>query len=115
MRREGENLHYDAIISFVDAALGSSIEIPTLSGKSKIKIEPGTQSGKVFRLRSKGIPQIQGYGKGDLFVHIHVWTPTKLSKDEKSIIESFRDAKNFNPSENPDAKGFFSKMKQMFS
>lgn len=115
LRREGENLHYDAIISFVDATLGSSIEIPTLTGKSKIKIEPGTQSGKVFRLRSKGVPQIQGYGKGDLFVHIHVWTPTNLSKDEKSIIESFRDAKNFNPSENPDAKGFFSKMKQMFS
>ena len=115
LRREGENLHYDAMISFIDAVLGSTIEIPTLTGKSKIKIESGTQSGKVFRLRSKGIPQLQGYGKGDLFVHIHVWTPTKLSKEEKSVLEKWKESQNFNPKNNPDAKGFFSKMRNMFS
>jgi len=115
LKRDGENLHYDAVISFIDATLGSSVEIPTLTGKSKIKIDSGTQSGKVFRLRSKGLPQIQGYGKGDLFVHIHVWTPTKLSKEEKSILESWKESSNFNPKNNPDAKGIFGRMRNMFS
>jgi molecular chaperone DnaJ len=88
LKREGENLHYDAFVSFIDAVLGESIEIPTVSGKAKIKIDPGTQSGKVLRLKGKGLPILQGYGTGDLFVHINVWTPKKVSKEEKELLEN---------------------------
>ena len=75
LKRDGDNVHYEAVVSFMDAVLGESIEIPTLSGKVKIKIDAGTQSGKVLRLRGKGLPNVQGYGAGDLFAHINVWTP----------------------------------------
>ena len=71
------------MVTLTDAILGASIEIPTINGKVKIKIDPGTQSGKVLRLKGKGLPNIQGYGTGDQFVHMHVWTPTNLSKEEK--------------------------------
>jgi molecular chaperone DnaJ len=101
LKREGENLHYDAFVSFIDAVLGESIEIPTVSGKAKIKIDPGTQSGKVLRLKGKGLPILQGYGTGDLFVHINVWTPKKVSKEEKELLEKLRNSENFKPS--PDA------------
>ncbi len=114
LKREGENLHYDAFISFIDAVLGESIEIPTVSGKAKIKIDPGTQSGKVLRLKGKGLPILQGYGTGDLFVHINVWTPKKVSKEEKELLEKLKSSENFKP--NPDAsdKNFFGRMKDMF-
>lgn len=117
LRRESENLHYDAIVSFVDATLGESIEVPTVNGKVKIKVDPGTQSGKVLRLKGKGLPILQGYraGSGDLFVHIHVWTPTKLSKEERDLLESFKDSENFKPQSDSERKGFFGRMKDMFS
>lgn len=114
LRRDGEHLHYDAYISIIDAALGSSIEIPTVSGKAKIKVEPGTQSGKMLRLRGKGLPNIHGYGTGDLFVHINVWTPTKLSKNEREILESLSSSENFKPSPDKEEKGFFQRVKDMF-
>ncbi|HIP32809.1 MAG TPA: molecular chaperone DnaJ [Crocinitomicaceae bacterium] len=114
LRRDGEHLHYDAYVNFVDAVLGESIEIPTVSGKAKIKIEPGTQSGKVLRLKGKGLPVLQGYGKGDLFVHINVWTPKKVSKEEKVILEKLRESENFKPSPDHHDKGFFHRMKDMF-
>lgn len=114
LRRDGEHLHYDAFVNFVDAVLGESIEVPTVNGKAKIKIEPGTQSGKMLRLKGKGLPILQGYGHGDLFVHIHVWTPKKVSKEEREILDKLRESENFKP--NPDAseKGFFQRMKEMF-
>ncbi len=114
LRRDAENLHYDAFVNFVDAVLGESIEVPTVNGKAKIKIEPGTQSGKMLRLKGKGLPVLQGYGHGDLFVHIHVWTPKKVSKEEREILEKLKASENFKP--NPDAseKGFFQRMKEMF-
>ncbi len=114
LRRDGENLHYDAYINFVDAVLGESIEVPTISGKAKIKIEPGTQSGRTLRLKGKGLPVLQGYGTGDLMVHINVWTPKKVSKEEKEILEKLKNSENFIP--NPDAseKGFFQRVKDMF-
>lgn len=115
LRREGENLHYDAIVSFVEAVLGESIEVPTVSGKVKIKVDAGTQSGKVLRLKGKGLPVLQGYGTGDLFVHIHVWTPTKISKEERDILEKMKDSENFKPSSDAESKGFFRRMKDMFS
>ena len=114
LRRDGDNLHYDAYISFIDAVLGSSIEIPTISGKAKIKVEAGTQSGKVLRLKGKGIPALQSYGKGDLFVHINVWTPKKVSKSEKEMLEKLRESENFQPNPDKQDKGFFERMKDMF-
>jgi len=114
LRRDGDNLHYDAYVSFIDAALGSSIEIPTISGKAKIKVEAGTQSGKVLRLKGKGIPALQSYGKGDLFVHINVWTPKKVSKKEREVLEKLRESENFQPNPDQQDKGFFERMKDMF-
>ncbi len=114
LRREGENLHYEAFINFVDAVLGESIEIPTVGGKAKIKVEPGTQSGKMLRLKGKGLPVLQRHGHGDLFVHINVWTPKKVSKDEREILEKFRDSENFKPNPDGNEKGFFQRVKDMF-
>lgn len=114
LRRDGENLHYDAYINFVDAVLGESIEVPTVSGKAKIKIEPGTQSGKTLRLKGKGLPVLQGYGTGDLMVHINVWTPKKVSKEEKEILEKLRSSENFIPNPDVNEKGFFQRVKDMF-
>jgi molecular chaperone DnaJ len=114
LRRDGEHLHHEAFISFIDAALGCSIEVPTINGKAKIKVEPGTQSGKMLRLRGKGIPNIHGYGTGDLFVHLNVWTPTKLSKSEKEVLETLRNSENFTPQPDENQKGFFQRVKDMF-
>lgn len=114
LRRDGENIHYEAFVNFVDAVLGESIEIPTISGKAKIKIDPGTQSGKMLRLRGKGLPILQRHGHGDLFVHINVWTPKKYSKEEKELLEKLRESDNFKPSPNGDEKGFFQRVKDMF-
>lgn len=114
LRRDGDNLHYEAFVNFVDAVLGESIEVPTVNGKAKIKVEPGTQSGKMLRLKGKGLPSIQGYGTGDLFVHINVWTPTKVSKEEKEILEKLRNSENFKPKMDGSEKGFFQRVKDMF-
>ncbi|MEY4215864.1 MAG: Co-chaperone protein dnaJ [Bacteroidota bacterium] len=115
LKRENENIHYEAVVTFSDAVLGASLEIPTLGGKAKIKIEPGTQSGKVLRLKGKGLPSIQGYGTGDLLVHIHVWTPTHLSKEEKSWFEQQVDNPNFKPKDSEKEGGFFRKIRDYFS
>ena len=114
LRRDGEHLHYDAYVSFIDAVLGESIEIPTVNGKAKIKVEPGTQSGKMLRLKGKGLPNIQGYGSGDLFVHINVWTPTKISKEERELLEKLKESENFIPKPEDRDKGFFQRVKDMF-
>src|SRR5690606_12055708 len=95
LHRDGQNIHYEAFISFIDAALGASIEVPTINSKARIKIEPGTQSGKMLRLKVKGLPSVQSYGVGDQFVHVNVWTPKKLSKEEKEILEKLRGHENF--------------------
>jgi molecular chaperone DnaJ len=115
LKRDGSNLHYELYINFVDAVMGSSVEIPLVTGKAKIKIEPGTQSGKVLRLRGKGVPDLQGYGTGDLLVHINVWTPQTLSKEEKSLLEKLRNSENFKPHPTNKDKGFFDKVKEMFN
>lgn len=114
LKRDGDNLHYDAHISFIDAVLGESIEIPTLNGKAKIKVDAGTQSGKTLRLKGKGIPRLQGYGQGDLFVHIQVWTPKKVSKEEKEMLEKLKNSENFSPKPEKNEGGFFNRMKDMF-
>lgn len=115
LKREGENLHYDLYISFPEAALGVSKDIETVNGKVRIKIEEGTQSGKILRLRSKGIPNINGYGNGDLLVHVNVWTPKKLTKDQKQFFEDNIEDENFIPKPEKSDKSFFEKVKDMFS
>jgi molecular chaperone DnaJ len=115
IQREGDNLHYDLYVSLPDAILGSSKEIETVSGKVRIKIEPGLQSGKILRLRGKGIPSVNGYGKGDFLVHVNVWTPKTLNKDQKAFFESMKDDDHFDPKPEKSDKSFFDKVKDMFS
>ncbi len=115
LRRDGDNLHYDAFINFADAVLGESVEIEALKGKLKIKIDAGTQSGKTLRLKGKGLPVLQGYGSGDLFVHINIWTPKKVTKEEREILEGFQKSENFIPSPDDKDKGFFQRVKDMFN
>lgn len=113
--REGNNLHYEHFITFTEAALGSSIEIPAIDGKIKVKIDQGTQSGKVIRLKGKGLPSVNAYeGKGDLLVTVHVWTPKNLTKEERSILEKLGTSANFQPAPGTKDKSFFSRMKEYF-
>lgn len=114
LKRDGNNLFYECYISFVDAALGTSIEVPTVEAKAKIKVEPGTQSGKVLRLKGKGLPDINSYGTGDLLVNINVWTPQSLTAEEKKTLEGLKEAKNFQPNPGKKEKSFFDRMKQHF-
>jgi len=115
LSREGDNLHYDLYISVPEAILGTSKEIDTVGGKVRIKIEEGTQSGKILRLRSKGIPSINGYGKGDLLVHVNVWTPKNLNKEQREFFETMLDDERFSPQPQREDKSFFEKVKDMFS
>ena len=115
LQREGDNLHYELYISYPDAVLGTSKEISTVTGKVRIKIDAGVQSGKILRLRGKGIPSINGYGSGDLLVHVNVWTPKTLSKEQKAFFETMVDDEHFEPKPEEDEKSFFEKVKDMFS
>lgn len=115
LQREGDNLHYDLYVSISDAVLGTSKEIDTVTGKVRIKIDAGMQSGKILRLRGKGIPSINGYGKGDLLVHVNVWTPKTLSKTQKEFFEEMKDDEHFAPKPEKSDKSFFEKVKDMFS
>ena len=115
LKREGTNLHYDLYINLSEAVLGESKNIDTVSGKVKIKIEPGTQSGKILRLRGKGLPSIDHYGNGDLLVHVNVWTPQTLSKEQTAFFESMKTDENFEPNPSKFDKSFFEKVKDMFS
>ncbi len=115
LQREGDNLHYDLYISIPEAVLGTSKEIDTVTGKVRIKVEAGVQSGKILRLRGKGIPSLNGYGKGDLLVHINVWTPKTLNKEQKQFFETMMDNEHFDPKPLSSDKSFFEKVKDMFS
>lgn len=112
--RDGDNLIYNNFISYADAALGCTISVPTLDGAAKINIEAGTQSGKVLRLKNKGIPHLQQYGKGDLLVNISVWTPQSLSREEKTMLEKMRKSANFTPNPTKSQRNIFSRMKEYF-
>lgn len=114
LKRDGQNVLYVEDISFIDAALGTAIEVPTVEGRAKIKIDAGTQSGKILRLKGKGLPSINGYGRGDQLVKINVFTPTKLSSDEKNTLEQLRSADNFKPKAGQTDKSFFGKMREFF-
>jgi len=112
--RDGKNLHFDHYISFSDAALGTATEIPTINGKVKIKLEEGIQSGKILRLKGKGLPSVNSYGTGDLLVHINVWTPQKLSKENKAFFEKNKISDSFTPNPTKKDKSFFDRVKEMF-
>ncbi len=114
LRRDGVNLHHEVFISVVDAAIGAQIEVPIVGGKAKVKIEPGTQSNHVLRLRGKGLPDVHGRGNGDLFVHVAVWTPTNLNKEERAAMEKLRNSPGFQPKPTDKDKGFFERVKEMF-
>ena len=114
LQRDGHNLLYDLYISIADAALGTTVEVPTIDGKAKIKIEPGTQAGKVLRMKGKGLPEVNSYHKGDLLINVNVWTPQNLSSEEKKILERLRTAENFQPKPGKGEKSFFEKMKEYF-
>jgi molecular chaperone DnaJ len=115
LKRDGHNLHYDLYIGIPDAALGTNLEVPTIDGKAKIRIEPGTHAGKVLRLKGKGLPQLNSNFRGDLLININVWTPQNLSTEEKKILEKLRDSDNFRPQPGKGDKSFFEKMKEYFN
>lgn len=114
LQRDGMNLIHELYLNFADAALGTSVEVPTIDGRVKIKIPAGTQSGKIFRLKGKGLPSVQSYGKGDQLIHVNVWTPKKLSTEERSLLEKLRTMSNFDPQPGKSEKGFFEKMRDYF-
>ncbi|RNC89460.1 MAG: molecular chaperone DnaJ [Allomuricauda sp.] len=115
LKREGDNLHYDLYISISEAVLGSSKEIDSVGGKVRIKLESGIQSGKILRLRGKGIPSLNSYGSGDLLVHVNVWTPKELTKEQREFFERMQNDENFEPKPEKSDKSFFEKVKDMFS
>lgn len=115
LKRDGNNVHYDLYISMPDAVLGTKVDIPTVTGKARIKLDEGTQSGKILRLRNKGLPSLEGYGTGDLMVHISVWTPKDINADQRKIFEKLAEEENFNPQPGRGEKSFFDKVKEMFS
>jgi molecular chaperone DnaJ len=104
LKRDGQNILFDLNISMIDAIFGANPEIPTIEGKVKIKIDPGTQSGKILRLKGKGLRDVNGYGKGDQLIYVNVWTPQVLSKEEKEVLSKFKDAENFKPKPDKNSK-----------
>ncbi len=113
--RDGSNLIYNLFISVTDAILGTEAEVPTVSGKVRVKIAPGTQSGKVLRLRGKGLPNVNSYGTGDLFVNVNVWIPKKVSKDEERVLQNLSQSENFKPNPSDDDRSFFKRIRDYFS
>lgn len=115
LKRDGSNLIYELYVNFADAALGTSVEVPTIEAKVRIKIPAGTQAGKIFRLKGKGLPSVQSYGRGDQLIHVNIWTPKKLNSDERKILEKMRTMPNFQPNPAKGERGWFDKMKDYFN
>lgn len=114
LKRDGYNIIYDLHISFVDAAMGASVEVPTIDGKAKIKIDAGTQGGKILRLKGKGIPEVNSYHRGDELIYVNIWTPKVLSKEERDLLEKLQQSPNFKPQPGKNEKSFFERMKEYF-
>ncbi len=115
LHRDGLNVAFDLHISFPDAVFGTQVEVPTIDGRAKIKIPAGTQSGKIFRLKGKGFPAVQSYEKGDQLIYVNVWTPQHVSSEEKAMLEKMQHSHNFEPKPDKSEKGFFERVKEMFS
>jgi len=115
LHRDGLNVAYELHISFADAVFGLQAEVPTIDGKAKIKIPPGTHSGKIFRLKGKGFPGVNSYERGDQLIHVNVWTPQHITPEEKSMLEKLNDSPNFQPKPDKNERSFFDKVREMFS
>jgi len=115
LHRDGLNVAYDLHISIPDAVFGIQVEVPTIDGRAKIKIPPGTQSGKIFRLKGKGFPNVNSYEKGDQLIQVNVWTPQHVSAEEKQVLEKLQQSPNFTPKPEKNDKSFFDKVREMFS
>jgi molecular chaperone DnaJ len=112
---DGQNVIYNLHISFIDAVLGGTVEVPTIEGKAKFKIPPGTQAGKIFRLSGKGLPAVNSYGKGDQLILVNVYTPTEINSEERKLLEKLRESPNFKPKPGTKTeKGFFDRMRDFF-
>ena len=114
LQRDGQNILFEQFLSLADASIGTQVEVPTLDGKVRIKIPPGTQSGKIFRLQDKGLPTVQGYGKGDQLIHVNVWTPKKLTQEERDLLEKMRTMPNFTPSPQKSDRTLYEKLRDYF-
>jgi molecular chaperone DnaJ len=112
--REGLNVLYELHLSFPDAVMGLEAEIPTITGKAKIKIPAGTQAGKILRLKGKGFPEVQGYAKGDQLIHVNIWTPQEVSEEEKIALNKMQESENFKPKPIKGDKSFYDKVKEAF-
>ncbi len=115
LKRDGNNLHFDLYISFADAVLGCSKDVPTIGGKVRINLDAGVQSGKILRLRGKGIPSLEGYGTGDILIHVNVWTPQKLNDEQKKMFEQMKGSPELEPNPSKSHKSFFERVKDMFN
>lgn len=115
LHRDGLNVAYDLYLSIPDAVFGTHVEVPTIDGRAKIKIPAGTQSGKIFRLKGKGFPEVQGYSRGDQLIHVNVWTPQLVSSEEKAALEKMAESDNFKPHPAKGEKSFFDRVKEAFS
>ncbi|MBX7241018.1 MAG: molecular chaperone DnaJ [Bacteroidia bacterium] len=114
--RDGDTLHYILFITFPDAVLGVKADVPTIDGtKVRFDVKPGTIPGKIVRLRGKGLPNINGYGTGDMLVHINVWVPQEISSQEKEMLNKMKVSSNFQPNPKKEDKGFFRRMREFFS
>jgi molecular chaperone DnaJ len=113
--REANNLYLNYYISFPQAALGGSVDIPTLDGKARVKLAAGTQGGQVLRLQGKGLPELNSHRKGDLIVNLNVWTPKTLTREERETIEKFLQSDNFTPKPAKNERSFFNRVRQFFS
>ncbi len=115
LHRDGLNVAFDLYVSFPDAVFGTQVEVPTIDGRAKIKIPPGTQSGKIFRLKGKGFPHVNSYEKGDQLIQVNIWTPQNVSNEEKEMLETMQESTNFEPKPEKNEKSFFDKVREMFS
>jgi molecular chaperone DnaJ len=115
LHRDGNNVAFELHLSFTDAVFGTQVEVPTIDGRAKIKIPAGTQSGKIFRLKGKGFPAVNSYEKGDQLIQVSVWTPQHVNAEEKTMLEKLSSSQNFKPHPDKNEKGFFDKIKEMFS
>lgn len=115
--REGLDIYHDVYLSFPDAALGTEIEVPTLKGRARLQVDPGVQSGKILRMRERGLPELNGTRRGDQMVRLHVWTPRRLSDEDRRTLERLRESPAFQPAptRDGDLKSFFSKVKDVFT
>ena len=113
--RDGSNLIYNLFLTIPEAILGTQAEVPTVDGKVRVKIAPGTQSGKILRLRGKGLPNVNSYGSGDMLINVNVWIPKKVSKDEEKMLEQLAKSDNFKPNPTDEEKSFFSRIRDYFS